>query len=226
MRTILLTLCILGVTLSTQAQMPENEWAEGSYYDLKGNKFSGLISWSMPRKNFLKPEGHHLFFKTSPDAKEVKVKSHDLKCFTMGKDSFVVTHNKDLSLYPILSVVLNSPVKLYRSSTFSAAFGPVAVLGTLGALPSMLSKGKVWSEYHNVYYYGNTPETINKIKRSNYIEIMSQLMADKPDVVAKIKDKTIGYGDIDKLIEYYQTGVMPLIGNPLKTNLGTADDMY
>jgi hypothetical protein len=59
------------------------------------------------------------------------------------------------------------------------------------------------------YYYGISPDKVTKLEKKQFIEVMSIILADKPDVVAKIKDKTFRYGDMDDLINYYKTGQMP-----------------
>lgn len=233
MRTILLIICILSVTLTGKAQTG-NEWDTGSYYDQKGYKFTGFVYWSPPFKHTLSDKDDYIFFKTTTDGQKVKVWTKEIKCFTMGKDSFVVTHQKDLKQRAFLAVVLNSPTKLYLSTTTQSgapatrsmmpvgSFGPSAIVATVGL------GWWWWKGNNNVYYYGADPDNITQITRKNYLEIFSQLMADKPEVVACIRDKKFKFGRIDDLIEYYKTGIIPKTEIKFlpKTKDGKADDMY
>ncbi|MDT3405514.1 hypothetical protein [Mucilaginibacter terrae] len=213
MRTILLALCILGVTLTSHAQsLFGKTWIDGYYYDLTGKKVTGLISWSAPQKSLFSTEGDRIFFKEKEDAQKVKLLSKQISGFVMDKDSFVVSKHIDLKDFSFLSVVLNTPTKLYLSTI---------------AYSAITSNGMVSGGVLKNYYYGPDPDNITKITRKNYIDVLSQLMADKPDVVAKIKDKKFRFGRIDDLVEYYQTGVIPktILFWP-KTKDGKADDMY
>ena len=59
------------------------------------------------------------------------------------------------------------------------------------------------------YYYGSNQDKVTKLEKKQFMEVMSNIMADKPEVVAKIKDKTFRYGDMEDLLTFYRTGQMP-----------------
>jgi hypothetical protein len=206
MRTILLVLCILSVTFSAKAQLFGRDWSEGSYYDLSGKKITGLISWSVPSKSIFSGPGDNIFFKPNKEGKKVKIPSTQLTAFVMENDSFVISHHQDLAKAPFLAVMLNSAVKLYLSSTARASapmmVGNPAMMGTA----MMYTAGFAFSGNKNVYYYGSDADALTKLEKKQFIEVMSKIMADKPEVVAKIQDKTFKYSKIEKLLDYYKTG--------------------
>jgi hypothetical protein len=215
MRTILLVLCILSVTFSAKAQLFGGDWSEGSYYDLSGKKVSGLISWTPPQKSFLSNAGDYINYKANKEAKKIKVPSTQLQGFIIEQDSFVVSHYKDLTKAPFLEVLLNSPVKLYVSS-ISVSSAPVMMGG--GAIGAMMAPGIRGGSKN--YYYGTGTEDITKLDKKQFIEVMSKLMASKPEVVAKIQNKTFKYSKIADLVVYYKTGIIPV------KEKGKDDDMY
>lgn len=54
------------------------------------------------------------------------------------------------------------------------------------------------------YSYGLDPDHRTDLNRKNFIETMSSVMADEPELVAQIKDKTFRVSQIDVLINVYQ----------------------
>lgn len=64
--------------------------------------------------------------------------------------------------------------------------------------------------------YGSTEYTVTQymyeidggltlpIYRSNYKEVFSKAFADDPELVVKIKNKTLKFGDIEEIISQYQ----------------------
>jgi hypothetical protein len=59
------------------------------------------------------------------------------------------------------------------------------------------------------YYYGNNPDNLTELTRKDFMNVMSRVMADKPEVVAKIQKKDYRYGDMKDLLVYYYTGKEP-----------------
>jgi len=60
-----------------------------------------------------------------------------------------------------------------------------------------------------VYFYGEDPDSVTLIKHKNFIDVMSIILAAKPKLVAKIKDKTYTLGWMDEILEFYNTGKEP-----------------
>jgi hypothetical protein len=194
MRQILLLICIFSITVTAKAQLLDN-WTEGSYYKPSGEKVTGFIAWVAPLRSFFKGNGDHIFFKTSKNASEIKLRDSEIKSFTMKTDSFVISHNENLRKAPFLQVLVNNQSKLYLSAR--------NVSVSTGSRYGMA----FYDEF--TYYFGNDPEHIIALDSENFIEFMSVIMSDKPDVVAKIADKTYKYRSIKKLITYYNNYKTP-----------------
>jgi hypothetical protein len=204
MRTILLVLCILSVTLTASAQF--RDWAEGSYYDTLGHKRTGLIAWHAPDKLSRKP-GDHLFFKSNKKADKLRVESFGIRAFTMGKDSFVVSNDKSIDYAPVLQVLINRPTKLYYWSAKVTSL-PLAILGGAGA--AVAGATVITSTSGGVaYLYGTDADHLNVLTRKNFIDVMCEIMADRTEITQKIKNKELIFGDIHDLLVYYNTGILP-----------------
>jgi len=59
------------------------------------------------------------------------------------------------------------------------------------------------------YYYGTDPDNLTKLTHKEFMDVMSKIMADKPEIVSKIQDKTYRYSDMKELLIYYKTGKDP-----------------
>ena len=55
------------------------------------------------------------------------------------------------------------------------------------------------------YYYGSDTSAMTELTKKNFIDILSEVMADQPDAVAKIKSKEYKIGDMEKLVTYYNS---------------------
>lgn len=204
MKKFLLLLCILSITKITEAQLFRKNWEAGSYIDSSGKEFSGLIYYSVSDPYSLKIKGDCLLYKTDKDAEKQKIPAGQIRSFVIGIDSFAVSHFISLKNYPFLQIIINHQTKLYYSAvnpTLMPTLGGALVGGAIGAA-AFNSKG-------SAYYYGSDPDHLAMIKGKNFAETMSTLMADKPEVVVKIKDKTFKIGSITDLLNYYKTGILP-----------------
>ena len=196
MRTILFFVCILSVTFSAKAQMFGRDWVEGRVYDLNNKKFNGFIAWTPPEADSWGKPGDKLYFKDDKKKNEIEVRSTKIRSFVMGADSFVVSHSPLMATTPFAAILLNNAIKLFAAYTTRSSAG-----GGMGMLPIGLS----FTKSKRIYYYGTDQDLLTKLEKSNFIEIMSTIMSDKPDVVAKIKDKTYKYGDMQKLLDFYRS---------------------
>lgn len=213
MKKFLLLFCILSITKTTEAQLFRKNWEVGSYIDSSGKEFSGLIYYSLPDASIFKGKGDYLQYKNSTDAEKQKIPSNQIKSFVISTDSFTVSHFITLEKFPFLQIMINHQTKLYYSAINSGSMPVVGAALLGGALGAAAMHGKNGS----AYYYGSDPDHLTLLKGKNFVETMSTLMADKPEVVAKIKDKTFKLGSITDLLNYYKTGVLP------KSSL---DDVY
>lgn len=222
MRQFLLLLFVLFViNKETKAQILfDKDWREGCYYDLQGNKISGLIYSEPASPSLLKGRGDHILYKKEKGADRKKILSDSIRSYVIGVDSFVVSHFDDLAKKPFLQVIIDGPLKLYfstiarpntpvptggmysSSTTIKTPNGPVNIPSSNyrpGPVNPFSSSYTVTS-----YYYGTGPDEVTELDRKSFIDVMSRMMADKPQVVELIKNKTFRYGDMDNLIEYYR----------------------
>lgn len=210
MRAILLVICIFNVTLAANAQLFGKNWQEGSYYDTLGHKTTGLVAWSRPDKTSKTP-GDHIFFKSGKKSDKLKIESSLISAFTMGADSFVVTHVMALQHAPFLQVCINRPVKLYFSDKSVMSVGGAILGGVAGGAVGGILGGQAFSGEYGApaYYYGINPDELHLLTYDNFVTMMCKIMADKPDIVDKIKSKKFRHSNLKDLIIYYNTGTMP-----------------
>ena len=53
------------------------------------------------------------------------------------------------------------------------------------------------------YYFGSTTATMQHLTNENFVDIMSDIMGDEPEVVEQIRANKFALGNIDKLISYF-----------------------
>jgi hypothetical protein len=169
------------------------EWNPGYYYDLQNNKIIGEIKWSAPNRSPFKGAGDNIAFRINMDEKKQKISTTQLKSFVIGIDSFVVSHNKDLELYPVLFVLIDRPTKLYvrlrTNNTYMGGFNGGA--------------GSFYTGLDQTYYYGADPNNIIELDSDNFIKVMSDIMSDRPDLVTQIQNKKFKKGSLQKLLDQY-----------------------
>ncbi len=184
MRRILLLLFISSLSFSVSAQI--GKWTPGCYYLLDSSKVCGIIKWNVPPRNPLfKGKGDIIQFKVADTSQKSKVFVRELKAFVIKADSFVVSHYPDLADHPVLLVNLNTPLKLYLSLRENAT--------TTGSI------------YDARYFYGSNPNDIKQISRKNFIEVMTQILADYEFFVEAIKDGRYSYDFMGELLLAYDT---------------------
>lgn len=187
MRFLILTTFLSIITFVLHAQK-YGDYNPGCIYDLQNVRSVGLIKWTPPSINVFASAGDHIFFKLTEDDQRLKVKSTQFRSFTMGADSFVVSHAKETEQYPIFKVVFNKTVKLYARYRITNYYMP----GTF-----------VVNRYMINYYFGPDPDHITELNRQNFIEVMTALMDDRADLVTMVKNKKYRYGDMDELLKAY-----------------------
>jgi hypothetical protein len=209
MRKILLSILFLAVIqLSAHAQADDSKhWQPGYYYDNDGLKHTGFISYFVNEEYANSAAQKFFLFKNNPDEIGTRIFAGNITSFVVARDSFVVSDARVLNETPFLQVAVNNnPLKLYiaRVRRHSPEFGvgtSVGFLSIAGETSFPYTKEK--------YYYGKNPDNLTELTRKDFIDVMSQVMADKPEVVTKIQKKDYRYGDMKDLLVYYDTGKEP-----------------
>jgi len=210
MHKITLIFFLLAGSLFANAQGPNRKWYAGTLYHTSGEIFDGLISWTPPRKGEYE-DGDQVLYRADEKSEVFPIPYYKINSFVMGNDSIVVSHSVLFKNSPFMTVVLDNPTKLYtnkiRKNGFPLMINTGGFTGNVGMGVGVGTS--VGGGVKTTYYYGISPDKVTKLEKKQFIEVMSTILADKPDVVAKIKDKTFRYGDMDDLINYYKTGQMP-----------------
>src|SRR5476651_2219737 len=112
-RPILLILFLMLTFISAKSQ----KFQTGFFIDTHGQKMEGLIRTNPSGKAPIKDEGF-IVFKETEKGTETRFSASDLKCFVVGRDSFVVAHaphNETWTAQELdfVRVVINEETKLY-----------------------------------------------------------------------------------------------------------------
>ena len=203
MRLFFFVLFILLFGMGLYAQPSGYKWAPGKLYHTSGEVFTGEVAWAPTQLG----QEDGVYFRRSNDLEPIPVTADRLLSFTMDADSFVVSRNQDMQ-NAILLVDVDGPVKVYARQTKRKGLPMMVNTGGMaGAVGVGIGLGGlVGGGTRRVYYYGNDANNITKLNKKQFTEVMSNAMADRPEVVAKIKDKTYKYGDMKELLEFYRTG--------------------
>jgi hypothetical protein len=221
MRSILIILFFLLVAVSAKSQ----KWPAGSFTDIKGNKVTGFINDSPPGKGPIKDEGF-IEFKDNEKTNPYKLSASDLKSYTVGKDSFVVAHapfnqNWTKKELDFVKVELDEETKLYVAMvgqvisggrgvgvhpTGGVGYGTGGYGGAAGGVSIDIGHGGSRAgKVQLTYYYGANTAHMQLLTPENFVDAMSDIMGDEPDVVDKIKQGQYNFGNIQKLIAYFKT---------------------
>lgn len=208
---------LVGVSAKSQ------KWQSGYFTDIKGAKYSGFIIRNPGGSGPIKNEGF-IEFKDSEKTEPYQLSTSDLQSFVVGKDSFVVAHapgnetwaKKDLDF---VQVVVDSDTKLYATRGAGKGSGskihvsPGFGLSTGGGYGTSYGGGLGisfggggnggGSKQKVTYYFGSSTATMQHLTDENFVDIMSDVMGDEPEVVEQIRANRFGIGNIDKLIAYF-----------------------
>lgn len=197
------------------------KWQPGYFYDTKGNKVTGLIQSNPSGKGPIKIEGF-IAYKDSEKANEVKLSASDIRYYVAGKDSFVVAHapqNETWARHEIdfVRVELDEPLKLYVYGGGSKGSGgfkirPDVGFGIGGGSFGGYGGGGVGISLGNggggssrtVYYFGATPAEMNQVTPQNFVDVMSDIMADEPLALEAIQTGKYRLEKMPQLINYYR----------------------
>jgi len=215
--------CVVTVLLTTTVAAVAQKWQPGYFIDVKGAKVTGLIRSNPGGSGPIKNEGF-IEFKDDEKANPYKLSTSDLQSFVAGKDSFVVAHapgnetwaKKDLDF---VRVVVDEAVKVYATRGAGSGGGGSGIhvspgigistgggYGTSygGGIGISLGGGGGGGKKSKVsYYYGSSTATMQHLTDENFIEIMSDVMGDEPEVVDQIRAGKYRLSNMDKLVEYF-----------------------
>ncbi|QHS56727.1 hypothetical protein GWR56_14675 [Mucilaginibacter sp. 14171R-50] len=213
----------LLLILITSSSVMAQKWLPGFFIDIKGVKTEGFIHPNPGGKGPIKDEGF-IEFKDEEKSTPYFLSTSDLQSFVAGKDSFVVAHapgnetwaKKD---FDFVRVAVNEEMKIYATrGAGSGGSGGKKVrvapsmgvgAGTYGAsygggLGISIGGGEGGSNNTKLsYYYGSNTANMQHLTSENFNDIMSEVMADEPEVVEQIRNNRFSLGSIEKLIAYF-----------------------
>jgi len=202
--------------LSAKAQ----KWQPGCFYDLKGTKNAGVIRVDPPGRSPIKDEGF-IEYKENEKAGSIRLSASDLRSFVAGKDSFIVAieprEGWAKNEMDFVRVVVDAPIRLFEAkgnggggAGASPGFGLGIGGGTggygggFGGGISIPIGGGGSGSSKALYFYGANTAEMKLINDENFVDVMSEVMGDEPDVVEKIQQKKFSLRTMDKLIAYFK----------------------
>ncbi|MDB5157037.1 MAG: hypothetical protein JWR50_1744 [Mucilaginibacter sp.] len=204
-------------------------WLPGYFYDVKGTKNPGLIRVDPRGKGPIKGEGY-IEYKENAKAESIKLSASDLRSFVAGKDSFIVAAapRQGWAKYDLdfVQVAVDGPLRLFEAQGgaggggggFSPGLSVGAGGGTGGyggggfgggvsggvSIPIFGGGGGGRGSGKTAYFYGANTAEMQPITNENFIDVMSEIMGDEPEVVEKIQTKKFGPNNMEKLIAYFK----------------------
>jgi len=196
------------------------KWQQGYFYDVKGNKETGFI-WARPGGRGPIKDEAFIEFKGTNKENPYKLSASDLSSFVVGRDSFVVAAEPQTSNWQyamdFVKVALDEDIKLYlfrgegnggiSGSGIQPAFeggiggGTGGYGGGVGAGISIpIGHGGHSGGNRIAYYYGANTAEMKELTPFNFVDIMSDMMGDEPDIADAIRNNKYSLGNIDKLI--------------------------
>ena len=219
MRFLLSFLFFVFITCTAMAQ----KWVPGYFYDTKGNKETGLINPYPRGKGPIRGEGF-IEFKEDKKAETIKLSASDIRSYVIERDSFIVaaTDRWSDNALDFVRVALDAPLKLYAafgegssggggggfSPTFGGGIGTGIGSGGYGGgfgggISIPIGGNGSRSKSAAIYFFGTTTADMKPIGNQSFIDVMSEVMGDEPEVVEQIRAKKFGLNNIEKLIAYY-----------------------
>jgi len=200
------------------------KWLPGHYTDLQGNVASGLIRLNPPGTEPVKDQ-NFIEYKLSEKDKATKISASQIKSIVIGRDSLVVAAEPQTSKWEFavdfVKVALDEDIKLYvfngEGGNSSGGIQPDIEAGVGAGVSSggggfgggigagiTIPIGHGRGGNRTAYYYGLNTANMHQLTNANFIDIMSDIMGDEPDVVEQIQEKKFNLGNINKLIAYFK----------------------
>jgi hypothetical protein len=222
MRSILIILFFMLIIISAKSQ--SNKWQPGHFTDTKGNVETGLIRSNPSGKGPVADEGF-IEFKQDEKANSFKLSASDIQSFVVGRDSFVVAHAPKNEVWTkkeldFVKVALDEQLKLYVTKAGSGGggsgvgFSPSLSTGIGsggygyggmgGGVGINIGGGGGRGSNKITWYFGANTAEMEHLTDENFADVMSEIMADEPEVVEKIRNKEYILGNIEKLIALFE----------------------
>lgn len=183
-----LLLLFLFSSVIAKAQLfgliPINSYKEGYFYKLNHQKVDARIDIKASSRSLVYSD-IFILYKIN-NSEPVKVLLDSIESIVIGIDSFTVVRHPLLTYYKVEFDGASKIYSTYEYKTISTYNGGTA------------------NTKSTIYMYGPNPDSVKSLTRKNFIEVMSQMMADEPLIVTSIKDKTYRYGSIRDLIHLYE----------------------
>lgn len=218
---IFLFVCLFNVESKAQHI---RKYQVGCYYDTAGMKHTGLIDFGV---GLAESTYNKLNFKINDSASNQKIPIAAIKSVIIQgasrRDTVLVYTEMDTSTYertqyfgqlcvstPNTRIYSRELIKTQNNGTWSMGT-PGSNMKTPGGTVHMAGTPSTY-----IGPYGSTEYTVTQymyeidggltlpIYRSNYKEVFSKAFADDPELVVKIKNKTLKFGDIEEIISQYQ----------------------
>lgn len=226
MKIIVLLFSILLLAFNTKAQFGGGKFEPGYYYDINGQKVDGFIDRNPSGKGIVKNEGF-IVFKEEDKAPKQRLSASMIHGFVVAKDSFTIAHAPQYGAWSkneldFVKVIVNGPTKLYAINGNSNGGGGSGIrltpalstgIGTggssgigsgVGITLGGGGGGSGGGTNRITYYYGESTTTMVELKPQTFIDVMTDIMGDEPQVVEKIRNKTFNYNNMDSLVKYFK----------------------
>jgi hypothetical protein len=207
--------CLLFIFQKSEAQT----WQPGAYYDVKNNKSVGLIKIKMSGAHPI-PDEAFIEYKPNDKSNSIKISASELSSFVMGRDSFIVAVAPRMgpwSKYELdfVKVVVDADPKLYmfKGKVSGGGVQPDVDLGVGGGFGTGgggfgmgLGGGisiPLGGSTVTGYYYGANTAVMKEVTPANFIDVMSEILGDEPEIVDQLHQNKYNLRNIDKLIANY-----------------------
>lgn len=217
---IILFFMLIGVSAKSQS------WESGYFYDVKGNKEVGLIRYKASGNGPIKDEGF-IEYKADKKANAMTLSASDLSSFVMGRDSFVVAaaprsgawskneidfvlvavdaDKEDPKLYMFEGKVggggggVQPSVGVGLGGGFGGGGGGFGA-GFGGGISIPLGGG---GHKATSYFYGRNTAEMKELTPANFVDVMSNIMGDEPEIVDELHQNRYSLGNIGKLLDKF-----------------------
>lgn len=196
-------------------------WQSGHFYDKRGGKNTGFIRQNPPGKGPIKDESFIEFKAYEKDPVQM-LSASDIRSYVAGRDSFIVaaslTDDWATERLDFVRVAVDAPIKLYMARVGNVSGRGKAVrvnpavstgIGT-GGYGSGLGGGVAINIGRGgnggtriAYLYGESASRMQPITDQNFVDVMTEVMGDEPDVVEQIKNNKFNLRNIEQLIALF-----------------------
>jgi hypothetical protein len=218
---IFLFICLFKVESKAQHI---RKYQAGCYYDTAGIKHTGLIDFGV---GVAVSTYNKLNFKTNDSASNQKIPISVIKSVIIQgasrRDTIFVYTEMDTTRFERTQyfgqLCISTPnMRIYSRQLLKSQNNGAWSMGTPGynmktpggtvhiaGAPSTYFGSYGSSEYSVTQYMYEIDGSLTvPIYRSNYKEVLSKAFADDPELVAKIKNKSLKFGDIEEIMSLYQ----------------------